>query len=503
MTRRASVLLLLVAAAPLARAQESFPEQKPLPTTELDAMPAEPPLPEGTLRSDRPEALLRRLQEYLFPGGFRFAAHGYLRAPLRIGVRDRSSTMDGQASRDVRTPWLVDDDYFRSGFAYTRLQESDWAELYLSAGNKTVSGTIALMGSLFSDWARPLIDRQLGLAQAYVTLHWEKQVRGRTLGLTVKGGSFWDRFGWLRYYDTYMYGRTHQLGAQVRLDYQGRNLRLWLVHGAGAHLEAIDANQGFTLLNYLHAGAGWRDLVKVGFYFLDTKAQDQRQLKEIKDADMWVVGVDARVAHPATGELYVSGSFIRAKSATYLSPALEVMHAYGGRGITENYLGTDHSDNGTGALWNLGFEHRFSTAALLRRYWPSRAGALRGGDVTLAWFGLVTYVQSKQGDPDPAVNRDQRTYFKWGLEAGWVALSWLAVYLRYDRVILDRSDDANTFRVLSPRISLRTHWLTDVEVFFQYSRYFYGDRVQLRPGQIPLETRPDEDVLKLQAQIVF
>jgi hypothetical protein len=500
------ILLFVAALAAIASpagAQVRFPEQSPPPALPLDAAPAEPRLPDGTFGSDRPEQLLRRIQEFLFPGDFRFMAHGYFRAPLRIGVRERSSPMPDQAKRDVRAPWLVDDDYFRSGFAYTRLSESDWAELYLSAGNKRLVGTVALMGSLFSDWAKPLIDRQLGIAQAYVTLRWDWLVRGRRLGLTIKGGSFWDRFGWQRYYDTYLYGRTHQLGAQARLDLVGHRLSAWLLVGSGAHLDAVESNQGFTLLNYLHAGAGWRDLVQAGFYFVDTRANDQRQLKEIKDASMWVVGLDARVSHPASGELYVAASFLRAQSATYLAPAIEVMHAYGGRGITENYLGTDRSENGTGALWNLAFEYRYSAARLLRRFWPDRALKLRGGDVTLAFFGMATYAQSKQGDPDPAINRDKRTYFKWGLEAGWVALSWLAIYLRYDRVILDMNDDANTFRVLSPRLALRTHWLTDVEIFLQYSRYFYGERVQLRPGQIPLETKPDENVIKLQAQIVF
>jgi hypothetical protein len=36
-----------------------------------------------------------------------------------------------------------------------------------------------------------------------------------------------------------------------------------------------------------------------------------------------------------------------------------------------------------------------------------------------------------------------------------------------------------------------------------YSHYWYGDKVQLRPGQVPLETMPDENVFKLQAQVVW
>ena len=47
------------------------------------------------------------------------------------------------------------------------------------------------------------------------------------------------------------------------------------------------------------------------------------------------------------------------------------------------------------------------------------------------------------------------------------------------------------------------NWYVQAQIFFQYSRYWYGDRVLLRPGQVALETRPDIDVFKLQAQFVF
>jgi len=116
---------------------------------------------------------------------------------------------------------------------------------------------------------------------------------------------------------------------------------------------------------------------------------------------------------------------------------------------------------------------------------------------------VLTRVSSKQADPDPQINRDGRTLYKWGLEGGWTPLSWLGLALRYDRVILDVKDDASSFRVISPRISLRTHWLADGEIFLQWSYYTYGARVQLRPGQVALETQPDSNVFKIQAQLVF
>jgi hypothetical protein len=80
-------------------------------------------------------------------------------------------------------------------------------------------------------------------------------------------------------------------------------------------------------------------------------------------------------------------------------------------------------------------------------------------------------------------------------------LPQLAVSARFDRVILDLYDSENSFRVLSPKVSFPLD--TWGEIFFMYSHYWYGDKVHLRAGQVPLETEPDTDVFKLQAQVVW
>ncbi|HEY5924273.1 MAG TPA: hypothetical protein VIV11_21495, partial [Kofleriaceae bacterium] len=53
-------------------------------------------------------------------GDVRFELHGYARMPLA-------------AQTTPRAPFLVDNDYYLSGFAYTRLYEPDWSELFFSA----------------------------------------------------------------------------------------------------------------------------------------------------------------------------------------------------------------------------------------------------------------------------------------------------------------------------------------------------------------------------------
>ena len=52
-------------------------------------------------------------------GDVRFELHGYARMPL--------------STQGTREPYLVDADPFLSGFAYTRLYEPDWSELFFSA----------------------------------------------------------------------------------------------------------------------------------------------------------------------------------------------------------------------------------------------------------------------------------------------------------------------------------------------------------------------------------
>jgi hypothetical protein len=60
-------------------------------------------------------------------------------------------------------------------------------------------------------------------------------------------------------------------------------------------------------------------------------------------------------------------------------------------------------------------------------------------------------------------------------------------------------DSENSFRVLSPRVTFPlAAW---GEIFLMYSHYWYGDKIQLRSGQVPLETMPDANVIKLQAQV--
>jgi hypothetical protein len=435
------------------------------------------------------------------PKAFRLAMHGYFRAPLRIGWRERTAPKADEAATDVRTPWLVDDDYFRSGFLYTRNAESDWTEMYVMAGNQHVTATIAIEGTLFSDWARPIIDKQLGITKGWVTFWHTFDLPGMAkLRLQIKGGAFSDRYGWQPKYDTYLFGRTHQMGERVRADVDFRKFTFSIAHGFGARLEAIESNQGLALLSHLRLGVSYNRAIEGSFYHLTSFTQDKRQLKEITDASVDVTGFEARVDTGALGRAVLDISSVSAKKGSFIAPAIEVMHSAGGRGLEENYFGTEKSNKGTGSLVNLGFQYDVNAAALLKKYAGTNMG---NADVELSLFGMYTKVTSDQKDPDPLVNRDGRQLFKWGAELAAWPLSFLGASIRYDRVIYDIVDDPSAFRAISPRITLRTHWLGDALLFLQWSHYSYGERVFLRPGQVPLETMPDKVLFKIQAQMNF
>jgi len=402
-------------------------------------------------------------------GDVRFELHGYARMPLA-------------AQTTPREPYLVDNDYYLSGFSYTRLYEPDWSELFFSAKRGNYKAEFGLFASLYSDYASARLENQLGVAQASVTAKKFLDVEP----LTVKLGVFWDRFGYIEPYDTYVFGRTHQGGVKVAYDLPGGGR---VQTGIGIRQAQLQQNLGLTPVAHV-AGASpipGAPGLELGVYVLRTWTRDKRQLSPIKDGTMWVTGIDARYKLPnERGTAYLAFGYYNMDRVLYLAPALEVMHSTGGRGLTENYLGIDASEDGSGRMYTL--------AGDVKTHITDRIGVRA--------FGMTTWVRSPQVDEmDPLANRDRRLYLKWGVEPGFKIIPQLIASVRYDRVVLDVYDSENSFRVLSPRLTYPLdHW---GELFFMYSHYWYGDKVRLRPGQVPLETMPDSDAFKLQAQVVW
>lgn len=421
----------------------------------------EPPSTTESIGSNAPQPQLPGVDV----GDVRLELHGYARMPL--------------STQGTREPYLVDNDPYLSGFAYTRLYEPDWSELYLSARRGDYKIEFGLFASLYSDYAVADITDQLGIAQASVSANHFVGVDA----LSVQVGVFWDRFGYIEPYDTYIFGRTHQGGFKVKYDLPGGG---HVQTGLGFHEADLTQNEGTTPIAHL-AAAYPVGPVMVGTYVLRTWTDDKRQLSPIVPGSMWVAGADAKYQLPdGWGTAYVAAAYDTMSHALYLGPALEIMNSLGGRGLTENFLGLDASNDGSGHMYTAAADVKLNITEKIR----ARA------------FGMLDWVRSPQVDlMDPLNNKDRRLYLKWGVEPSYQINTKVAVSTRFDRVILDEYDSQDSFRVLSPKISFPLqNW---GELFLMYSHYWYGDRITLRPGQVPLETMPDHDVFKVQAQAVW
>jgi hypothetical protein len=421
--------------------------------------------------------------------------HGYARMPLRWKGSPFSP----------RPPYLVDDNYYLSGFQYTRLNETDWAELFLGVRHGNTRFVAGFFASQFSDWSENSLSGQWGIATAAVE-HTFDLPEG--FALDLKAGMFWERMGHIEPYDTYLFGRTHQAGLVLGGRWARGDWRAHLKGGYGAHADLINANQGFTPLAYVDVGGGWTWL-DLSLYFLKAWTRDSdREFAIVEDGDLRVLGAEARAAVPYVGPFTLWVAHYKAENVLFLANAFELLHSTGGRGLTENFFGAN-SENGTGEVRVIALDWEWRARTLLEALGYGASDPLRNGldGLSVRWFGMTATVLSRQQSSDPLENRHDRTYLKWGVMPRYalpfpVRMLWLA--LRFDRVINDTDHESMSFRVVTPMVGVTP--LKGLDVFLAWSHYSYGENVKLRPNQIPGDrsvTDPDTNTFKLQAQIAW
>jgi hypothetical protein len=492
------------------------------------------------------------------PGGdWKFSWNGYFRAPLRIGIGSRPPCPPGvspatQAQRDLakyqaalgtanggggnspyngvycaapgqsgtsfHSPYVPDDQYL--AWSYTREWEQAWAEVFLSYGNDRVKGTVGIQGydftdaSLLGNQASPA---QFGIGQGWITVTPSVPLDGASLVWRV--GAFWEKFGMAgRYdggpYDTYMFGRTHQLGESLAGQYRTGDFTFKLEHGFGAHLEMVPAgislsgsqlslnylnsaagnnyppgaSPGFTLLHHVHAGIAYKRALDFNAHYMVAWSQDDRVEGTLgssptggavntidrsgqPDGSITVMGAEARLSTGQLGDLYLAYSHIDAKNVTTVGPAIEVLHSQGGgghnagNGIYENFFNA--VGDGTGAIDSV------------QLYYSGRVN-VGPVDVKLGLFGMYSTVSGT--DPTSvnlltgiATSGTQK--LKYGADLLGNVLAWLAIGVRGDYVQPDSHDTNESFGVLSPKLVLRTNYVTHEEVTVQYSHYWDGSDV--------------------------
>jgi hypothetical protein len=491
------------------------------------------------------------------PSDWQFSWHGYFRAPLRIGVGHRNAcppgtlpsdtanqvpsntqgasyngpycAAPGQSHTTFHNPYIPDDQYL--SWTFDRQWEQAWAEIFLSFGNDKVVGTVGIQGYDFTDvgmLGNQPSPAQFGIGQGWLTITPDLPVDG--LRMNWKVGAFWEKFGMAGkydggHYDTYMFGRTHQIGEALALQYDVGDFTLKASHGFGAHLEMtpagipISGNQnslnyynsgaanayppgaspGFTLLDHVHAGVSYKKWLDINAHYMLAWSQDDREQATLQtgtstgsviqsgqgDGSLAVYGVEARLLGGVFGEFYAGYSHIAAKNVTQVGPAIEVLHSSGGgghngaNGIYENFF--NGVGNGTGKIDSLQFAYDFSFGYLWRKLaHPNSAFWGDGLDVKLSLFLLYSSVTGTDPTSFNLFNGQATAgtqKLKYGADLVANLLPWFGVGVRGDYIQPDSHDVHQSFGVLSPKLIFRTKFITHEEIGVQYSHYWNGSDV--------------------------
>jgi hypothetical protein len=557
MPRRLQAFLVLgmcvvsIPAAAQEPTDKPAPEDRPAAGT---AQPAEPP------QAAPPPAAPPPTTEVKAAGpleGWQTGVSGYFRAPISMGISSRPDpdTLDPKTMVLTGTPHTqvsygpnrtVDSSYF--SFAYTRLQEQDWAEVITHAKREHVDAAVGWMGYWFQGvGAARNYDAAWVPGLAYLTLDTDFGVAGAererltgrarpNIALTV--GAWWPKFGYFEKYDTYTLGRFRQIGGQLKLTvHLSRDLTLALVGGFGTGRDGTfnvgapafyGATTGLDLIGYLNAQLTHNKYFNVAIHYSTQWTADPnlnpqgmpgpKSYGAVSQAHLTVGGLEATASVPYVGRFWVSPSIISVRNGWALgATGTEVMHSLGGVGFATNYLGWNDdpmNNTGSGSMFNFGFLYENT----LSRVEGKEPGSVMP-EVTLNGFGLFAdaSLDLPAGSTFPQNSIKQ---FKWGADLTLQALNWLAFMVRYDLVNYDLDHPAYIFSAITiPRVVISSHFLSGERIYLQYTRYNYGDKMLLAgtwPWNTPLvagstvlqggpyaQKTPDENVVKLQAEIAF
>jgi hypothetical protein len=508
------------------------PDAEPKPD-EPESTPTGAPSPEPADPSPAEAAKPR-----LGPGGFDIFVTGYFRAPMTVGVSTRPDPGDPNGPTRTQISYgpnrTIDSNYY--SFAYTRLQEQDWAELFFHAKKKHVEAVVGWMGYWFAAAGFRNYDAAWLPAMAYLTLDTDFRVGELKPNIALTAGAFWPAYGFHEKYDTYTLGRFRQMGEQLKLTVPVTpDLKLTVEQGFGtARNGAFDvlspapyqATVGMDLLHYENVKVAYKDYGHVALHFnhqwtrdpfLTQSGSPGQSYPDAREAKFTTIGGELDVRVPRAGRLWISPSYTRVKNGWALAEGgTELMHGVGAAGFATNYLAWNaNSDNstGTGSTFNLGFLYENKLSNLLGK----EPGSVMP-EVTLSAFGL--FIDSQMDLPSTTqMPVDQLTQMKYGADLTVQPLNWLGATLRWDEVNYNLDESGFVFSAITGRITFSSNFLSTESIFLQYSRYHYGDHMVIA-GQWPWSQdmmpgnhitqggpyggkKPDMDVIKLQANVTF
>jgi hypothetical protein len=446
---------------------------------------------------------------------WKFDFHGYFRAPMRLGIGHRDNPAPGQSSTTVHSPLVPDDQYLSP--QYTSVQSKDWSELFFSYGNSWAKGNVGLQGYNFTDAAWQQASAQFGIAQAWLSI--TPKLGYQNVRLDSNVGAFWSKYGMAgKYdagkYDTYLFGRTHQMGETAKVSIDVDKVTLWAEEGFGVKQpDPSTYNPAkFSMLAHGHGGLTYNHMLSFNFHFLYAWAQSEDEPANIPaytmvttqpnvglpDGNLMIFGPEVILRNTLIGDFYLGFSRIQASHATVVNDVVEVIHSGGGQefqqGIQGNYLdGTGRSTNnpaflggashGNGAINTVLLQYDLSLQNLIagikkESFWGD------GPDLVASYFMMYNGISSDDKGTPGLMGFDGMDgvhRLKFGGELLGTPLKWLGIGFRVDRVQPNSDLPGQSFSIFSPRLVFRSAFLTHEEVTVQYSRYDFNQRTCAAP----------------------
>jgi hypothetical protein len=441
---------------------------------------------------------------------WKFDVTGYFRAPLRMSwgppTRQDANNPGVNAGTQLRTPPLVPDANYID-WRYTNSMVGPWTELNFHYGNSRVKATVQIASYNLTDSGYRRLESNLGINESFLAINFP-EVFDENSRFTLTVGGFTNRYGAAgRYdggkYETYLFGRTHVAGETGTLEYDLADWTLFAEEGFGAKLEPIPfiapptapaqnlpwnpypgpVPQESTFVAHGHLGASYKKLVLLGVHYIDTFANDNERAGGYQQnatpfggraagaaaPRITIWGGDVKLLGGVLGDGYVGYAHLDAQNAEYLADAIETIHSFGGWQLHDNYFGPagtyGPSSPTTGKIDTVEFQYVFSFGQLFRypqAFWGD------GPDLIASVFTMFNKVTGAQ------LANYNHSRFKAGAEVTYLPLPWLGLGGRFDTVEPNLNDSTENFSVFSPRVILRTAFVTHEQILLQYSRYFYG-----------------------------
>jgi hypothetical protein len=504
-------------------------------STGLTASAALPKPSDAPAAPAEPEATAPQKAKTAEAGDWSVFLSGYFRAPLSMGLSTRTGPDDKDGDPALQVAYgpnrTVDANYY--SFAYTRLQEQDWAELFIHGKTKHAEAVVGWMGYWFQSASFRNLDAGWLPGMAYLTLDTDFDVAGLRPNIALIAGAWWPSFGYSSKYDTFTLGRFRHIGEQLRLTIPMGDFKATLFQGFGSGRDGsfnvgapppYQAKVGLNLLHYEHLELAYKDYVQVGLHYNSQWTRDPnlfstttpgKAFTDAKEAQITTMGGELKLSAPVVGTAWVSPSYVTVRNGWALGEAgTEVMHSLSAEGIAVNYMGWSGSlsdSTGSGSMFNLGFLYENSLRRIL-------GVGSQVPELKLSVFGLFTDI-SLDLPVTSTLTQDHIGQFKYGADLELQPVDWLGVMVRWDEVNYNIDHAGYIFSAITARLTFSTHFLSGESIYLQYSRYRYGDAMRLAgtwPWGTPLVAgsdifqggpyagqTPDMDVLKLQATVSF